>query len=777
MRTAINLRTYFQGQIGGHENVVRHTVAGLMAYKGTSEALTIFTHRSQVEPVREFAPRAHIIPLEHESGAQTITSELASGRYDLLFCPLLVLEPLCPPIPSVVWIPDLQHEFFPEFFASDVLAWRRRAYRASAMHASAVITGSEYAKGTIVRKFEICENKVAVVPLGVDEEFRTESREATEAFRSLALPKRYLYYPANFWPHKNHSNLLQAMRILRRTHQDVGLVLTGAPSTGARQVIDTIQELKLQDTVRLLEYQPRPVVAEIYRNASALAFVSKYEGFGIPLLEAFHTETPVIASLSTSCPEVAADAALLVDPDRPREIADAAIRLLDDSELRDRLVRAGRVRREHYSWDRAVRTTLAVVDAAAAQPRIATSTVREYPRVSIVTPSYNKAPFLEQTIQSVLAQDYPHIDYIVMDAVSTDGSVEILRKYDGKLRYVVESDQGQADAVNRGIRLLSGPICTFLNADDTYLQGAVGTAVQHMLRAPGMAVVYGEGYYIDHKGDVIGRYPTHGFDPDLLRRNCYICQPTAFMQRTVFDEMGGLNVDKHCALDYDLWIRISKRYPMLKVDEYLATSRMYPQNKTLRNRRQVYRETIASVRDHYGYVPFDWVFGYASHLTKPETPFFEPAPPTRTQYLMALLMGLHYNRDYPGRYLHEWRTAAGWGPPFVGLWEDGWISKRYATDFRLGPDASAVCIKGRYPEYLRRGLVLNVKLNRRTLGQVRLKSFGNFEARLDVPASERGKSCRLQIQCNQTFNPRTADDSRELGCLIDSIACLEAGDL
>ena len=776
MRTAVNLRTYFQGQIGGHENVIRHIVGGLASDPRTGRDLTIFAHQTQLESVREFAPTARIVPLDHQTGAQTMAAEIDSGGYDLLFCPLLVLEPLSPPIPSIVWIPDLQHESFPEFFAEDVLAWRHRSYRASALHATAILTGSEYAKRTIVETFGVCNSKVTVVPLAVDEDFRTKpTLQTIEAFESLGLTKPYLYYPANFWRHKNHGNLIKALQIVRRTYRDVRLVLTGAHATGAPRVVAKVTDLKLNESVRLLDYQPRPVVAEIYRHALALTFVSKYEGFGIPLLEAFSCDTPVITSRSTSCPEVAADAALLVDPDEPEEIADAVVRLLEDTELRRRLVRAGRLKQQLYSWDRAIQKVLTVVDSIALQPREPQTEVWEYPTVSIVTPSYNKACFLETTIQSVLSQDYPHIDYLVMDGGSTDGSQEILRKYATRLRYVVAPDGGQADAVNRGIKLSAGSICTFLNADDTYLEGAVGTAVRHMLRAPGMAVVYGEGYYTDENGNIIDRYPTYAFDPDLLARNCYICQPTAFMWRNIFDEIGGLNSKKQYALDYDLWIRISKRYPMLKVDEYLATSRIYSNNKTVGDRRRVYVETLALVREHYGYVPFDWILGYAAYLTKSEAPFFAPPSSTPLQHWLALVMGLGYNSTSPRRYLNDWRLATGFGVPFVGLWEDGWISKRYVTEFYLQPSASAVCIKGSYPDFLPRGLVLSVDLNGQSLGRVRLRSFGDFEIRLDAPASERGQSCRLQIQCNRTFKPRNKEDSRELGCLIDSIACVEAG--
>ena len=777
MHIAVNLRTFFQGEIGGLENVVRHIVGGIAADQYSKRnPVTIFVHDTQARYVRLFAPHAHVISLADRTAEQTIEHELETGKYLLLFCPLLVLEPLAPKVPSVVCMPDLQHEVHPEFFTEDVLQWRRRSYRPSARNADAIVTISEHAKRTIIQKFGVKPSKVEVVYLDVDEEFRNESElDAVEAFRSLSLPKRYLYYPANFWPHKNHTNLLRAMPILAEVCPDLRLVLTGAQSTGVERVSKEIQNLGLEDRVRLLPYQLRSLVAEIYRHAQALVFVSKFEGFGIPLLEAFHTGTPVVASRSTSCPEIAGRAALLVDPDEPRDIAAAVRRVVDDPALCQNLVNAGKVRTESFSWERSVNQVLRLIDSVATRPTLPQRIeIQENPVVSIVTPSHNHARFLEKTIESVLTQDYPHIDYIVMDGDSTDGTPEILRKYASRLRYRSQADAGQADAINQGISMSSGPICAYLNADDTYLPGAVGRAVRYMLQSPAMAVVYGEGYYVDEQGDIIDRYPTYPFDPVFLTKNCYICQPSAFIRRSVFDEVGRLNPEQDYALDYDLWLRIAKRYPMLKVDDYLATSRMYGDNKTMANRRNVYMETISAVQHHHHYAPFDWVFGYASHLVNRKASFFAPPPPSRTQFALALLLGAYYNRRCFRRYFREWRAAYGLPWTFTGRWHDGWISKRYITDSRVVFNASQIVIKGKYPEFLPRDLTLGVWLNGRKLGWTRLGSYGDFTVRFDCPTSERGKEGCLEIRCNQTVRPRNGGDHRELGCLIDSVRFAES---
>jgi len=285
--------------------------------------------------------------------------------------------------------------------------------------------------------------------------------------------------------------------------------------------------------------------------------------------------------------------------------------------------------------------------------------VRENPLVSIVTPSFNMASFLEETIQSVLSQDYPEIEYIVIDGGSTDGSLDILRKYENRLRWYSGPDRGQTDAINKGFLESRGQIFAFLCADDTYLPGAVSTAVKHMLANPGHAGIYGEGYLTGDAGRVICRYPTKAFDPELLKTECFICQPAAFLWREAFVEAGMMDVDLQNALDYDLWIRLARRHTLLKVDEYLANSRMHSGAKTLGQRSAVYKAGIKVIKKHYGYVPFPLVYGYCCSLLDKRDGFFEPVPPSPSKYLLSLVCGSYENTRHLPRYWKEW-LEAGW---------------------------------------------------------------------------------------------------------------------
>ena len=275
------------------------------------------------------------------------------------------------------------------------------------------------------------------------------------------------------------------------------------------------------------------------------------------------------------------------------------------------------------------------------------------PLVTVVTPSYNMARFLPETIESVLSQDYPHIQYVVMDGGSTDETVEILKSYGDRIEWVSEKDGGQSDAVNKGFARARGEIFTFLNADDVYLPGAVRHAVEAFQAHPEVGVVYGDAWYTAEDGSIIKRYPVDPYEYDRLGTLCFICQPASFIRTKVWGEVGGLNRDLHLTLDYDLWLRISDRYSMKKVDHVLATSRMYMDNKTLGRRAEWFREIAQITKLHRGYLPLNYLYGYAGYLLYKEDGFFELSKPSIPKYLLTLGLGIWYNPLKPHRFLAE----------------------------------------------------------------------------------------------------------------------------
>jgi glycosyltransferase involved in cell wall biosynthesis len=281
------------------------------------------------------------------------------------------------------------------------------------------------------------------------------------------------------------------------------------------------------------------------------------------------------------------------------------------------------------------------------------------PLVSIITPTYNMAKYLTETIESVLSQDYPNIEYIVVDGASTDGSLDILERYQGRLRYFSEPDRGPSDAAWKGFRQARGEIFAWLNADDTFLPGAVRKGVEYFQAHPETDVVYGEGWWIDESGATIGRYPTLPFDAKVLERDCFICQPASFIRATAYRRCE-LDPSVNRSFDYDLWIRMAKagiRFDA--IPQYLANSRMHTGAKTIYERDSVFQASMDLLKRHYGYIPLPWIFGYTAYRLDHRDQFFEPLRYNAWKYLASLPVGLWYNRRKPLRFMTEWLVKGG----------------------------------------------------------------------------------------------------------------------
>lgn len=224
---------------------------------------------------------------------------------------------------------------------------------------------------------------------------------------------------------------------------------------------------------------------------------------------------------------------------------------------------------------------------------------RPLPLVSIVTPSFNQAEYLEATIQSVLTQDYPRIEYIVIDGGSTDGSVDVIQKYQSSLAFwVSEQDKGQTDAINKGFNRAKGDILAWINSDDTYNPKAVGEAVLYLMENPDVAMVYADCDFIDEQGRVIGKFASRQTDYKKLRQGyVHIPQQTMFFRAKYWKEVGPLDPSFYFAMDYDLWVRIAARAPI----KYLpgrtwANFRIHTSSKTNVNDERGWKEML---RVHY----------------------------------------------------------------------------------------------------------------------------------------------------------------------------------
>ena len=213
--------------------------------------------------------------------------------------------------------------------------------------------------------------------------------------------------------------------------------------------------------------------------------------------------------------------------------------------------------------------------------------------VSIITPSYNQAPFLEQTMQSVLEQDYPHIEYIVVDGGSTDNSAEIIKTYADRLAYwISERDSGQSEAINKGFARANGEIVAWLNSDDYYMRNTISVVVRCFEQNPDAVMLYGDMLAVDEEGQTINvlKYKQLSLE-DLL---CFqiIGQPSVFFRHSALNKTGLLDPSFHFMLDHHLWIRLAEQGRILHIPQVWSAARYHPQAKNRARAAEFGREAF-----------------------------------------------------------------------------------------------------------------------------------------------------------------------------------------
>jgi glycosyltransferase involved in cell wall biosynthesis len=352
VHVALSLLTLFPGKSGGTETIVRALVREL-GRDGGPERVTLLTtprvERALATPGvptctlkryrdGESAP-ARLMAVVAASAMPRLVSHGLPPGIDVMHYPVTIPIPRARHAARVVSLHDMQHHEHPEFFSATERLFRRFAYDRAAQHADRVVTLSRHAQGQIVERLGIDAHRVDVAPCGVDHEhFRIEP---TDLDLTLDLPERFLVYPANLWPHKNHERLLRAF--VRAGVSELDLVLTGQTYGRPLPLLDP--------RIRHLGHVPFDWLPAIYRRATAAVFPSLFEGFGMPPVEAMACGIPVAVSDRGALAETCGDAALLFDPEDEEGLANAIRLIVEDTTLRARLRERGLERAKRYRWD------------------------------------------------------------------------------------------------------------------------------------------------------------------------------------------------------------------------------------------------------------------------------------------------------------------------------------------------------------------------------------------------------------------------------------------
>jgi glycosyltransferase involved in cell wall biosynthesis len=608
MRLGIEMRHVTHGPSGGISFLLRGVLRRLFVLHPEHNYFVFCTvfNRSLLTPLPS---GVELIPCSTSHYWSELDGAAQKLGLDVLFRGYPVEDRLEFPLSRQIFqIPDIQHEQYPQFFDATALRARRRAFNRVLRSAGAIGTISDFARQTLLDQPCTQCRDIFLMPPALSEE-QAALTPLTEAEEALLPKSKFFLMPANLWPHKNHRRALQAFeRLVRNSGRALEFILTGHPD-GWSELRAEFPDLP----VRHLGFVRAPFLRRLYEQAAAVAYFSLYEGFGMPLLEAFAAGTPVLCSNTTSLPEIGRDAVLSCDPTNVETMCTLMKQVLEDEDLRERLIERGKERLMNYSWEQSAENLRAACERVAAKAAPSPATPSEAifawglqdvfrPLVSIVTPSYNQGRFLRRTIESVLTQSYPHIEYQVMDGGSTDESLAILQSYGDRFRWVSERDHGQAHAINKGLNCSRGHIRAYLNSDDTLMPGAVATVVRYFQDDPGCDLVYGRAYFTNEADQVIGRYDTAEHTLDRLLIHCHICQPAAFWSRAIAEKIGPFNERLHLAMDYEYWLRIARAGgQIVHVPEFLACSRDYAQTKTRTGRLKSTREIVEITRAAGGF--------------------------------------------------------------------------------------------------------------------------------------------------------------------------------
>ena len=441
---------------------------------------------------------------------------------------------------------------------------------------------------------------------------------------------------------------------------------------------------------------------------------------------------------------------------------------------------------------------------------------REYPLVSVVTPSYNQGRYIEETIQSVLNQDYFRIEHIVVDGGSTDETLSVLKKYP-HLKWVSEPDRGQSHAINKGFQIAKGEIAAWLNSDDTYLPGAITAAVEALDKSKGRYIVMGQCPFIDEKGNPTGVYHPSAYRGrrDLIKiwKGLYsIPQPTVFFYKELLDEFGGLDESLYFAMDYELWLRFSKKCSFFPIKKALATYRLHRTSKSLEiSEQELLKKTVEISRRYWGrksspsywyyYVSYRFsqifLWKIANRYWNRSADYYNQRKWSRVALYLLIALFLYppmiFRKKYVFSYLIKTYISKRIGSHLDRLilhpdpnkcdgnvYDDGWVSD-YATLPVVIPSSTRrieIIGEAHLNFFDNTPLCIKVFINGSFIEERVLTQSGEFQINIDLEEHPRANLNEIRLYPDKIFIPRVlgeGPDRRRLSFIYKGFGLFDDG--
>ncbi len=525
-------------------------------------------------------------------------------RIDLLIFPAPVSLSFEWGMPYIMAIHDLQHRLqpeFPEVSAGNIWKSREYLFRNGSKFAEAILTDSEVGKEDVLNFYGdfIAPDRIHQLPFLPF--YRPDGTEITEAGRQLIkkkykLPEDFLFYPAQFWLHKNHSRLIHAIQRLRVVYEiDAPLVLVGSNSVGlkeeAREVVYKnamilAEQLGVQDLVRHLGYVSDEDMPMLYDLSKALVMPTFFGPTNIPVLEAWAFGCPVITSDIRGIREQIGDAGLLVDPKNSSAIANGVLKIWSDKALRDDLVQKGFQRVNSYTARDFSNKLYKIIEGVQHQlesnsspsRRIEIENMRKITEkhsnsnrylVSAIVSTYNSERFIRGCLEDLENQTIAdRLEIIVIKSGSQQNEEKIIKEFQGKYSNIKYIKTNQRETVyaawNRGIKAAQGKYITNANTDDRHRRDAFEVMVNKLEALPEISLVYADLIITETENELfenctpVGVFNWLNFNrEDLLTKGCFV-GPQPMWRREVHDEYGYFDESFVTSGDYEFWLRISQ---------------------------------------------------------------------------------------------------------------------------------------------------------------------------------------------------------------------------